>query len=401
MLRKTPKALLLCSIALASIAASAREDVNSIAAQADQIRKNTSAHINDLDARPAPSDEVVKLAEEVMNNSRRAAAQGLPDVGKQYGVEMPGAETISPTGEWIDIFVSRSLGEELVQTIRELEGSKIAVRFVFRGIADGQRINDSLADYGRWTQGLENPPAAILDPNVYRQHSVSSVPHMIYMKDGKALASVRGLSNPQWLADAVANGERGDLGARGPVMEIAERDLIEVMQERAAGLDLESRKEQTIKTYWERATFTELAAAEKPSRRTIDPTVVIARALKDQNGKVIVPAGTRINPLDMRPFTLRLVVFNPTRKAELEWVKSLMPVSGAEVMYLATAMDREDGWKQLESIENALDAPVYLLQPDIRQRFELRRTPSIVTAENRQFVVEEFVPERGPDHDPR
>lgn len=401
MLRNTPKALLLCSIALASIAASAREDVSSIAAQADQIKKSTSTYLNEFDARPAPSDEVVKLAEEVMNNSRQAANQALPDVGKQYGVEMPSADVISPTGEWVDIFVSRSLGEELAQTIRDLEGSKIAVRFVFRGIAEGQRINDSLADYGRWTQGLENPPPAILDPNVYRQHGVTSVPHMIYMKDGKALASVRGLSNPQWLADAVASGERGDLGARGPVMEIAERDLIDVMQERAAGLDLESRKEQTIKTYWERATFTELAAAEKPSRRTIDPTVVIARALKDQNGKVIVPAGTKINPLDMRPFTLRLVVFNPTRKAELNWVKSLTPVSGVEVMYLATAMDREDGWKQLEAIENALDAPVYLLQPDIRQRFELRSTPSIVTAENRQFVVEEFVPERGPDHDPR
>lgn len=399
MLRSTPKALLMCSLALASLAASAREDVESIAAQADQIKKSNSTYLKAMDSRPVPSDEVVRLAEDVMNSSHQSAKQGLPEVGRRFGVEMPQPDAVSPSGEWVDIYVSRSLGEELIQTIRDLEGSKVPVRFVFRGIAEGQRINDSLADYGRWTQGLEKPPAAILDPNVFREQGVTAVPHMIYMKDGKALASVRGLSNPQWLADAVARGERGDLGARGPVMEIAERDLIEVMQERAAGLDLESRKEQTVKTYWERATFTELAAAGKPSRRVIDPTVVIARAMKDPKGNVIVPAGTKFNPLDMRAFTLRVVVFNPTRKAEVDWVKQLAPVPGIEDMYLITALDRADGWKQLESIENALDAPVYLLQPDIRQRFELRSTPSVVTADKRHFIVEEFVPARGSSHD--
>jgi conjugal transfer pilus assembly protein TraW len=401
MLRNTPKALLLCSIALATMTASAREDVSEIAAQADQIKKEASTYLKDFNARPTPSDEVVKLAEEVMNSSRQAAERGLTEVSKQFGIELPKLDAITPTGEWIDILVSRSLGEELIQTIQALEDSKVPVRFVFRGIDEGQRINDAFADYGRWTHGLEKPPAAILDPNIFREHAVTAVPHMIYMKDGKALANVRGLSNPQWLADAVARGERGDLGSQGPVMEIAERDLIEVMQERAAGLDLESRKEETVKTYWERASFTELAAAERPSRRTIDPTVVVARALKDRDGNVIVPAGAKINPLDMRPFTLRLVVFNPTRKSELNWVKSLEPVPGIEDMYLATAIDRDDGWKHLERIEDALDAPVFLLKPDIRDRFGLRSTPSLVTAEERHFVVEELVPERGPEHDAR
>lgn len=392
MLNRKPRCALLFSLGLLASAVAMASDVSEIAAQANQIKANAHDIVGDLTV-SQPSDDVLKLAEEVMRDSQRSVNAGLPVVSKELGVDLPASlDVVAPKGEWIDILVSRSLGKELQQIIRDLDGSKIPVRFVFRGIDDGQRINDTFADYGRWTQGLEQPPAAILDPKVFREHNVSTVPHMIFMRDGKAIASVEGISNPQWITDAVKRGETGELGKKGPVMQIAERDLIEVMQERAAGLDLESKKEETIKTYWSRASFTSLTPATKESRRTIDPTLVVAQALKDNTGKVLVPEGTTINPLEMRPFTLRLVIFNPNREQEVDWVAGLPAAPSLETVYMATELNRDTGWKQLESLENKLDSAVFLLKSDIRSRFELRHTPSIVTAQDLQFVVHEFAP---------
>lgn len=393
MMRFAPKNLALCGIALAiATTAYARDDIVDIAMQAEKINENAGAYLKDLNLETELSDKAIKLAEEIVSGSIQAAERSLPEVAQQLGVELQKQQGVTTLqGDWIDILVSRSLGEELTQTIHELADSKIQVRFVFRGIAEGQRINDAFADYGRWTQGLESPPAAILDPGVFRESGATAVPHMIYMRDGAAIASVRGLSNPQWLADAVERGELGDLGTLGPVVEIAERDLIEVMKERAANLDLESRRDETIATYWQRAGFTTLSPAKKDRRRTIDPSVVVNQDIKDAQGKVLVSAGTHINPLAMRPFTLRLIVFNPTRHEEVEWVSRLTPSPGLEDMLIATEIDRDEGWKHFESVQERLDAPVYMLKPDIAQRFALERTPSLVTAENLHFVVHEIV----------
>ena len=382
-------ALLASAIACASDTAS---DVSEIAIQAKQIQSAAADVMGDLNVQ-TPSDDVLKLAEEVMSSSRQSLERGLPEVAKVTGVDMPDRlDVVAPSGEWVDIFVSRSLDKELVQIIRDLDGSKIPVRFVFRGIAEGQKINDTFADYGRWTKGLEQPPAAVLDPKVFRENNVTAVPHMVFMRDGKAVASVRGLSNPQWIVDAVKRGDTGDLGARGPVKEISERDLIALMKERAAGIDLESRKEQTVKTYWERASFTTLTPAKEASRRLVDPSVVVAQGLKDSKGNTVLPEGTVINPLELRPFTLRLVIFNPNRKAEVEWVNSLEPAPALQTVYMVTELSRDNGWEQLETIENKLDSAVFMLKPDVRSRFELRHTPSLVTADGLHFVVDEFAP---------
>jgi conjugal transfer pilus assembly protein TraW len=65
------------------------------------------------------------------------------------------------------------------------------------------------------------------------------------------------------------------------------------------------------------------------------------------------------------------------------------------VLYLATQLERSRGWEGLASVEDALDAPVYLLTPDVRQRFALERVPVFVEARGRVFIVAEVPPEAG------
>jgi conjugal transfer pilus assembly protein TraW len=380
----------IAAMAATSFAHANDTSIADIAREARAIQANPTAYTGDFEIRP-PSDEVVKLAQEITGMSQEKGLRNMPAAASAYGIEMD--DPMQPeimTGDWIDILVSRSLGEaELKQVIASAAHSNLPVRFVFRGIAEGQRINDAMLDYGRWSRGLDVPPQAILDPTIFQDRGVDSVPAMYFMRDGEVVASVNGLTNPEWLARAVEGGETGHLGTRGPVLDIAERDLIELMQERTAQLDLESRKKETIDTYWQRADFIPLMAATENERKVIDPSFVLNEDIRGANDALIVQAGTVINPLQLRPFTLRLIIFNPTREAEVEWAASLESAPGLDDMFIATEIDRDAGWEGFESLEDRLDEPVYLLQPDLRSRFQLQKTPSLVTSESYRFVVEE------------
>jgi conjugal transfer pilus assembly protein TraW len=115
------------------------------------------------------------------------------------------------------------------------------------------------------------------------------------------------------------------------------------------------------------------------------------------DGTVLVRAGDQVNPLDRLPFTQRLVVFDAAIRAR--WpppgASGGRPASGA----CSTSPPRSSGgrgWDGLAAVEDTLDAPVYLLTPDVRARFALERVPATVEARGRVFVVAEVPPEDAP-----
>jgi conjugal transfer pilus assembly protein TraW len=61
----------------------------------------------------------------------------------------------------------------------------------------------------------------------------------------------------------------------------------------------------------------------------------------------------------------------------------------AHVMYLATSLPRQDGWEKLKHLENTMQAPVYLLTPDVRSRFQLQQVPAIVEQSGNRLLVRE------------
>jgi conjugal transfer pilus assembly protein TraW len=95
----------------------------------------------------------------------------------------------------------------------------------------------------------------------------------------------------------------------------------------------------------------------------------------------------------MRPFTRRLVVFNPNRDEEVEWLKSLPENKRLKDVYIASELDGPRGWEQLQDVQDFIDDNVFLLKSDVWQRFDIERTPSIVTSEGLMFKIEEFAVE--------
>ena len=192
-------------------------------------------------------------------------------------------------------------------------------------------------------------------------------------------------------------GARGDLGVLGPVKAVIEPDLIAELQRRLAALDLETLREQAFERYWQRVSFEDLPVALEHRTRTIDPTITAPREIHTADGTLLVRAGETVNPLERLPFTQRLVVFDASDERQVATAKRLGREAGERrVTYLATRLERRLGWEGLASVEDTLDAPVYLLTPDVRARFALERVPAFVEARGKVFLVAEVPPEDSP-----
>lgn len=382
-----------CAFSLVFSASIIAESLSEIDAQAAAITANPRAYADISEFQPQLSDEVLRLAEEVVGNAPEAIQAAQSDAYDFAGIDpsrIPQKAEMAHD-EWVDVLVSRGLGEaELVSLFKRLDDSPIPVRVVFIGIAEGQKLNDAFADFGRWTKGLAHPPEGTIDPDAFTSRGVANVPRMIFMRKGQSVAEVDGLTNPSWLVEQVGSGRTGFLGRQGPTVAITERNLIDVIKERLANIDLEERKKQTVQTYWERARFYTIPPATEDRTRTIDPSIAVTKDIVDGRGNVILPAGKVVNPLHMRPFGMRLVVFNPNIEAEVVWAKSLPEQPGLRDIFMITELDRSKGWDHFNEVEDQLDSQVFTLTQDIYSRFDIRFSPTLVTADDNNFIVSEI-----------
>lgn len=320
-----------------------------------------------------------------------------------------------PLGTGTLIFISFSLGEAELKDLFARNAGKADATLVFRGIPDGMNFAEGV----KRIQGLAsqfNPmPNVVIDPTLFRDYAVRAVPTVIRVREtpdrvrvrkpgekrrqvGEMLAKAEGLHSDAWVKEQMEAGHTGDLGQQGEVREIKERDLIEVAKERVMQIDWDAKKERAAKFAWAHLQYQHLPTAARTATRYIDPTILVEKDILDLNGNPIRKAGDRVNPMDIRAFTLALVVFNPLVESEVRTVEAELPKLRAEhpqVMLLATDMVKDEtGWDAYVKLTDRLDSHVFLLTPEVRERFELRATPSIVTGDNDQkvFMVKEIAP---------
>jgi conjugal transfer pilus assembly protein TraW len=313
--------------------------------------------------------------------------------GKEEG---PAATPLRAEDVRITVLVSRSLGAAQLKEIFAFAADTPRARVAFRGVAEDESLMDFVRQVHGLLAGIEPVPEVVLDPTPFAAAGMDIAPVLLAQGPDGELARVAGLADPLWLRSRVLAGERGDLGVLGPVRPVTEPDLIGELQRRLAALDLDKLRERALERFWHRVGFEELPVAAEPRTREIDPTITAPRDLHSADGTLLVRAGETLNPLDRLPFTLRLVVFDATDDRQVVTARRLGRETGdRRVLYLATRLERSEGWEGLAAVEDSLDAPVYLLTPDVRERFGLERSPAFIEARGRVFVVAEVPPEAG------
>ena len=330
------------------------------------------------------------------------------------------------------IFVSESLEHTGLKDVLEIASADPSIMIVFRGIPDDMKLDEGVFHYQNMAAEFEPIPNIALDPTLFETYGVDVVPTIVHLPtleteqhtevlpdinellnedmdfDGLAelepvldhrepLGIVRGLTDPAWLERQIAHGGTGDFGIQGPVVEIQERDLIELMQERAMAIDWEEQKKGAENRFWsnQQQQMNWLPPVTQTITREMDPHVVVTSDITDAEGNVITPAGTRINPLEIVPFRLGLIIFDATDPKQVELVLSererlLKRVEVREAILMTTQLDTSNGWEQYAAVSNELEQELFLLTPDVKERFEIGRVPTIVEPGDNAFRITEI-----------
>ncbi len=362
-----------------------------------------------------PGSILSVLREELIENP--VVLDYVPDAAERLGLLTPEEEAdADPLGNMTYVFISFSLGEEELRELFARNAGKDDTALVLRGIPDGMTFGEGVKLIQGLAAQFDPMPNVVIDPTLFRDFRIKAVPTVIRVREKKSVVEVRkpgmkrtdtaellgkatGLHSDVWIKSQLEAGRKGDFGQQGEVRGIAERDLIEVAKERVMKIDWEAKKERAAKRAWANLQYENLPTASKSVVRTIDPTILVEQDILDLNGNAVRRAGERVNPMDIRPLTLALIVFNPLVESELRVVEAELPKlkrEHPEVMLLATDMVKDEtGWDAYVRLTDRLDSHVYLLTPEVRERFLLRATPSVVTGDNERklFVVREIAPE--------
>lgn len=287
-------------------------------------------------------------------------------------------------------FVSASMGDEGLKRAFQAASGDPDVTLVFRGALPGEKLTQVTRRLADLLEDIDPKLKVVIHPKSFRDHQVTLVPAIVEPATGKI---IRGTIRARIFHERAKNATEMDLGTVGPVSEIIEPDLVELIKERIAEVDVETRARELVASYWQRAPFIDVPKAKEPRVRRIDPTVTTRNDLRDHEGRVLAPAGTRINPLAALPFTSRLLIFDGTNPAERQWVRDHVREDRKTIL-ITTRIDPDVGWPAWKALHQSLGLPVYLLQAKIAERFALEATPTMIEAasDGVTLLVTEDVP---------
>lgn len=183
-----------------------------------------------------------------------------------------------------------------------------------------------------------------------------------------------------------------DLGTIGPTYEIAERDLIEVMKDKYRRMEKSGELAKLHEDYKNKV----IEGIEKPRpvsgikpteiARTfyIDPTYTLDRNIQDEHGRILFPAGTKVNPFDYEQTNKVLLFFDGRDKKQTDFALRVIKESKQETKPILVAgepLNLMRKWKR----------PVYYDQGGfLVRRFSIRQSPAAVRQEGKMWRVDEI-----------
>lgn len=180
-----------------------------------------------------------------------------------------------------------------------------------------------------------------------------------------------------------------DYGQHGAVWPVIEPDLLAQIHAKLAHLQATGEiarlnadlKRRTIARVNRPEPVAGVVHASAIRRWTFDPTITVDVDIADDKGRVIIAAGTRVNPLDTVPLRGPLVFLDGDDKAQVDWALAkfarvpakLILVSGAP-LDLMKARQRRFYFDQ---------------RGKLAAHFGVRAVPAVVEQQGRQLTVTE------------
>jgi len=301
-------------------------------------------------SKPSPEE----MAQDIARYSRQALRHGRP--------QEPPKEV---RRDGLYLLLSFSLPDNILKDYLR-EAKLLGAKVLLRGLVhESFKVTQERIKQVLFT--ADHPDESLLvgigiDPVMYRTVGAGEVPALVFVKDEKFMVA-SGASSVAHLLTLLSKEQAGvtpwvewfDHRHRGflqggptedsppplPAIDrsvkvradargadIAERDLIDVMQERVAHADwpdLQRRSGEALKRRFAKGPGLALPHAEEARVMLVDPTVEYPEDIKDPTtNTVLIKAGTKINPFDKVRWIRTLVFFDGTSPAQVGWVQQYL-----------------------------------------------------------------------------
>lgn len=115
-----------------------------------------------------------------------------------------------------------------------------------------------------------------------------------------------------------------------------------------------------------------------PRTYTVDPSVQVGRPVTDHTGRILIPAGSRVNPLERLLFFRPIIVIDGRKANQVAWAGGLEE----QPLILVTGGD-------LFALSDRFRRPVYPAPKALIERFAIERAPVMLSSKGRMIEIEE------------
>ncbi len=184
-----------------------------------------------------------------------------------------------------------------------------------------------------------------------------------------------------------------DLGTIGPVYPIAEPNLLDFIRQRLEAKERsgelarlqENARSRGINAMTHPQAVAGLRTAETARTFYFDPTFTLDRNVQDDKGRLLFPAGTRKNPLEIVSLSKHLLFFDARDPRKVAQARDLIALYHGHVKPILVGgayLDLMKSWR----------APVYYDQQGaLTRRLGITRVPAIVSQEAMRLRIDELV----------
>jgi conjugal transfer pilus assembly protein TraW len=287
------------------------------------------------------------------------------------------------------IFVSFSMTPKELRDAFE-EADEHGAELYFNGLhPDDHSITDTMARIRQIMTGSKAFPRARFHPKAFIELNVSQVPMLVHAQTGN-VAYASGILNFDWLKremDYTAGVT--NLGRQGPTSAVIEENIVSVMKQRMANIDMDKKKRDAVANFWKKQDFVTLPSAEEHKVFYIDPTVQVSSDIVNPRGDVLARAGQRINPLHKAPTKNTYYLFDASREGHTQWAASKVRPPGVDgvQMFMTATIRQHDGWDHLSSVRSTLNREVHLIPQELVDRFHISALPAIVSTDLTRGVL--------------
>jgi conjugal transfer pilus assembly protein TraW len=180
-----------------------------------------------------------------------------------------------------------------------------------------------------------------------------------------------------------------DLGTFGELFPIKEDNLIDVIKHQLSEMEengsldtINKEMQQKAKDRLNRPKTVLTTKAEKTRERFFDPSVTLSKDLKNDKGDIFAKKGTKINPLNLVSFEMKLYFIDSDDDLQLKWL-SKQDLKLRDKIILTNGSPFE--------VEKQLKKKVFFDQNgQLIERLKITAVPSVVYRSGDKLLIKEI-----------